>query len=127
MESPNDQTEDIVINILTNQIEMIEGSINKDKQFTIYNTEVKEMNEKNRNVKEKEIIELFDRLKEVETLKSNLVDVKTIVDRHENHIVELFGKNKEQDNITVVNLTENTKVNNEHVEENHPSGVLEPN
>lgn len=66
---------------------------------------------------EKEIIELFDRLKEVEKLKSNLVDVKTIVDRHENHIVELFGKNKEQDNITVVNLTENTKVNNEHVEE----------
>lgn len=66
---------------------------------------------------EKKIIELFDRLKEVETLKSNLVDVKTIVDRHENHIVELFSKNKEQDNITVVNLTENTKVNNEHVEE----------
>ena len=63
------------------------------------------------------IIELFERLKEIEKLKSNLDDVKTIVDRHEDRIFELFNKIKEQDNHSVVNLTENTKVNNEHVEE----------
>lgn len=65
----------------------------------------------------RDINELFERLKEVEKTKYDLDDVKRIVDRHENRILELFNKNKEQDNNTIVNLTENTNVNNVHVEE----------
>ena len=64
-----------------------------------------------------EIVNLSERLKEVEKTKYDLDDVKRIVDRHEDRIFELFNKNKELDNYTVVNLTENTKVNNVNVEE----------